>query len=163
MLAAGEVDAVTGYSFTSYVDLKESGVPPDDLVVLLMADYGVKLYGNAIMTSRNFAAEKPEAVRGFLRAYKQALKDTLRDPSHAVDSALSRMNAGKKEIELERLRMAIRDNIVTPAVKANGFGGIDPTRFAAAIDQIALAYQFKAKDLAAATFDPEFLPESGKR
>jgi NitT/TauT family transport system substrate-binding protein len=163
MLAAGEVDAVTGYSFISYVDLKDSGVPPDDLVVLLMADYGVKLYGNAIMATRSFSAEKPEAVRGFLRAYTRALKDTVRDPSHAVDSALSRMTGARKEVELERLRMAIRDNIVTPEVRLNGFGGIDPERFAAAIDQIALTYQFKAKDQAAEAFDSSFLPEAAER
>ena len=41
MLAAGQVDAITGLSFSSFIDLKEKGVPVDDLVVLLMADYGV--------------------------------------------------------------------------------------------------------------------------
>ena len=51
MLAAGQVDAITGYSFTSYVDLKDKGVPVDDIVVLLMADYGVELYGNAILVN----------------------------------------------------------------------------------------------------------------
>ena len=33
MLAAGEIDAITGFSFTSFVDLKADGVPPDDLAV----------------------------------------------------------------------------------------------------------------------------------
>ena len=80
MLAAGEIDAITGCSFISYVDLKASGVPPDDLV-LLMADYGVKLYGDAIMVAPTFAEEKPDAVRAFLRAYAKALKDTVRDPA----------------------------------------------------------------------------------
>src|SRR5208282_687367 len=118
MLAAGEVDAITGGSFTAYVDLKDRGVPPDDLVVLLMADYGVELYGDAIMVSPNFAAEKREAVQAFLRAYVRALKDTVRDPARAVEAVLRRSDAAKKDIELERLRMAIRDDIVTPAVKA---------------------------------------------
>jgi NitT/TauT family transport system substrate-binding protein len=163
MLAAGEVDAVTAYSFVSYVDLKNMGVPPDDLIVLLMADYGVQLYGNAIMVAPNFAAEKPEAVKGFLRAYLKALKDTVRYPAIAIDAVLRRNSAVDKDIELERLRMAIRDNIVTPAVRANGYGGIDPARFAAAIDQLALIYSFKAKDKAADVFDSSFLPEAGER
>ena len=59
MLAAGQVDAVTSYSFTSYIDLKDRGVPVDDIVVLLMADYGVRVYGNAIMVNTKFADEKP--------------------------------------------------------------------------------------------------------
>jgi NitT/TauT family transport system substrate-binding protein len=163
MLAAGEVDAVTGYSFTSYVDLKAGGVPPDDLVVLLMADDGVVLYGDAIMVAPSFAQEKPDAVRAFLRAYLRALKDTVRDPARAIDSVLRRSDGAKKEVELERLRMAIRDNILTPAAKANGYGDIDPERFAAAIDQVALTYHFKANSKPADAFDPSFLPPAAER
>ena len=163
MLAAGELDAITGCSFTAYIDLKDRGVPADDLALLLMADYGVALYGDAIMVSPNFVQEKPDAVQAFLRAYVKALKDTVRDPARAVEAVLRRNDAAKKDIELERLRMAIRDNIVTPAVKANGYGGVDPERFAAAIDQIALTYHFKAKDKAVAAFDPSFLPPAAER
>src|SRR5437868_4830998 len=46
MLAAGQVDAITGFSFSSFINLKDKGVPVDDITVLLMADYGVNLYGN---------------------------------------------------------------------------------------------------------------------
>ncbi len=41
--------------------------------------------------------------------------------------------------------MAIRDNIVTPEVRANGLGAIDGARLGEAINQIALTYTFKAK------------------
>ena len=47
MLAAGQVDAVTGTSFVTFIDLKDKGVPVDDITVLLMANYGVDLYGSA--------------------------------------------------------------------------------------------------------------------
>src|SRR5215216_7529394 len=69
MLASGEVDAITGFSFSSYINLKDRGVPANDITVLLMADYGVNLYGNTIMVNPKFAAEKPEAVKAFLRAF----------------------------------------------------------------------------------------------
>src|SRR5262245_3991838 len=65
MLAAGQVDAITGFSVSSFIDLKDRGVPIDDVVVLLMADYGLELYGNAIIVNSTFAAEHPEAVKGF--------------------------------------------------------------------------------------------------
>ena len=163
MLAAGEVDAVTGCAFTSYIDLKGHGVPADDLVVWQMADYGVELYGDAIMASENFAAEKPEAIRGFLRAYVKALKETVSDPASAIESVLRHSDGAKKEIELERLRMAIADNIVTPAVRTGGFGAVDPARFATALDQLALTYRFKARDKAVDAFDPSFLPPAAER
>jgi len=163
MLAAGEVDAITGCSFTSYVDLKDGGVPADDLVVLAMADYGVELYGDAIMAAPKFTAEQPAAARAFLRAYLKALQDTVRDPARAVEAVFRRNDAARKDVELERLQLAIRNNIITAAVRANGYGGIDPARFAAAIDQLALVYPFKAKDKAADAFDPSFLPGAAER
>jgi NitT/TauT family transport system substrate-binding protein len=164
MLAAGQVDAITGFSFSSYINLKDRGVPVDDIVVLLMADYGVNLYGNAIIVSPKFAAEKPEAVKAFLRAFLKGLKDTVKEPSVAVDSVVKRNDVAKKETELERLNMSLRDNIVTPEVKANGYGTVDFARLDQAIDQIALTYTFKAaKPKAQDVFDPTFLPDAAAR
>jgi NitT/TauT family transport system substrate-binding protein len=163
MLASGEVDAVTGCAFTSYIDLKERGVPKDDLAVWQMADYGVELYGDAIIASESFAAERPDAVRGFLRAYVKALKDTVRDPAAAIEPVLRRSDGAKKDLELERLRMAIAGNIVTPAVRTGGFGTIDPARFAVALDQLAMIYRFQSKDKATGSFDSSFLPPAGER
>lgn len=164
MLAAGQVDAITGFSFSSYINLKDKGVPVDDIVVLLMADHGVHLYGNTIMVNPKFAAEKPEAVKGFLRAFLKGLKDTVRNPSTAVDSVLKRNDVAKKPVELERLNMALRDNIVTPEVKANGFGGVDMARLDKSIDLIALTYDFKnAKPKGADVFDASFLPSAADR
>jgi NitT/TauT family transport system substrate-binding protein len=163
MLAAGQLDAVLGYSYRVYVDLKDRGVPVDDLVLLPMANYGLKLYGSAIFVNSKFAAERPDAVEAFLRAFLKGLKDTIRTPSPAVDSLLKRADFGKKEVELERLRMLIRDNIVTPEVRANGLGTIDPARLNEAINQIALTYGFRTKPKAGDVFDPAFLPATVDR
>jgi NitT/TauT family transport system substrate-binding protein len=163
MLAAGEVDAITGFSFSSYVNLKERGVPVDDIVVLQMADYGVSLYGSAIIVGDKFAAAHPEAVKGFLRAFTKGLKDTVRDPAAAVDSVIKRNDAAKKDVELERLRMALKDNILTPEVEANGYGEVDMARLDRAIGQIALTYDFRAKPKASDIFDPSFLPPAADR
>ena len=163
MLQNGQVDAVTGLSFSSYVNLKTMGVPVDDLVLMLMADHGVNLYGNAILVNPKFAAEKPEAVKGFLRALLRGLKDTVADPATAVQSVLKRNDQVRRSIELERLRMAIRDNIMTPEVKANGYGAVDPDRLAKSIEQIAQSADFKNKPKADDAFDPSFLPPAASR
>jgi NitT/TauT family transport system substrate-binding protein len=164
MLAAGQVDAVTGISFSSFVDLKDKGVPVNDIVVLLMANYGVDLYGSAIIVNPKFAAEHSDAVKGFLRAFLKSLKETLKSPAAAVNTVLDRNDAAKKDTEVERLKIAIRDNIITPEVKQNGYGGIDGARFAHAIEQLALAYTFKSalpkpEDI----FDGSFLPPAADR
>jgi NitT/TauT family transport system substrate-binding protein len=163
MLAAGQVDAITGFSFSSFINLKDRGVPVDDIVVMLMADYGVNLYGNTIIVNPRFMAEKPEAVKAFLRAFLKGLKETVRNPASAVDSVIKRNDVAKKDIELERLRMALRDNILTDEVKANGFGGVDLARLDQAIEQIGLTYTFKAKPAASDIFDSGFLPAADER
>jgi NitT/TauT family transport system substrate-binding protein len=163
MLAAGQLDAVLGFSFRVYVDLKDRGVPVDDIVLLPMANYGLKLYGNAIIVNSKFAAEKPEAVKAFLHAFLKGMKETIRRPADAVESIVKRDDAAKREVELERLRMAIRDNILTLEVRADGFGAVAATRMEESIDQIALTYTFKAKPKPEDIFDASFLPPAAER
>ena len=60
--------------------------------------------------------------------------------------------------------MAIKDNIVTPEVKANGFGGVDADRLDKSIEQIAITYDFKNdKPKGEAIFDASFLPAAADR
>lgn len=163
MLAQGEVDAVFGFSMSSYINLKSRGVPQEDIVVLLMSDYGVDLYGNAIMISPKFAAEKPEAVKGLLRAIMKGVQDTVKDPASAVDSVIKRNDVAKKDVELERLKMVLDLNMLTPWVKANGYGGIDKTRFEKALDQIGLTFTYKNKPKTEDVFTDQYLPPADQR
>ena len=59
ILASGQVDAITGFSFSSYFTLKDRGVPVDDIVVMLMGDYGLKLYSNAIIVNGKLRRKIP--------------------------------------------------------------------------------------------------------
>ncbi|HEY6259051.1 MAG TPA: ABC transporter substrate-binding protein [Xanthobacteraceae bacterium] len=163
MLAAGQLDAVLGYSYRVYVDLKDRGVPVDDVVLLPMANYGLKLYGGAIIVNSRFAAEKPAAVEAFLRALVMGLKETIKSPPAAIDALLKRDDLGNREVELERLRMLLKDNVLTPEIRANGLGAIDAARLTEAINQIALTYAFRAKPKASDIFDPAFLPSAADR
>jgi NitT/TauT family transport system substrate-binding protein len=163
MIAAGQLDAALGFSFRLYVDVKDRGVDVNDIVLMPMANYGVKLYGNAIVVNSKFAAEKPAAVKGFLQAFLRGLKESVRRPGEAIESILRRDDLAKREVELERLRMAVRDNILTPEVRAEGYGGILPARLDEAIEQLAQVHNFKAKPKAQDVFDSSFLPAPSER
>ena len=163
MLAAGQVDAITGFSFSSYFNLRQKGVPADDIVVMLMSKYGLVLYGNAIMVNPDYAKAHPEVVKGFVKATIKGLIDTARDPKAAIQSVMKRNETADEAIELARLEMALRDNIVTDWVKANGIGDVDPARLAKSIDQVGITYDFKAKPTAADIFTSEFLPPAADR
>jgi NitT/TauT family transport system substrate-binding protein len=163
MLAAGEVDAITGPSYGPSINLRQKNVPAEDIVVVLMADHGLELYGSAIIVNPKFAADKPEAVKAFLRAFTKAVKETSSDPVNAVLSVIQRNGAGSRDIELERLLIALKVHMLTAEVKANGLGEIDAARFERAIEQLALVQTFKTKPKAADIFDESFLPPEEDR
>ncbi|MCC5976191.1 MAG: ABC transporter substrate-binding protein [Rubellimicrobium sp.] len=160
-LAEGTVDAVTGFSFTSFLNTARLGVPEDDISVILMADHGVDLYGNVIIVNTDFAAENPEAVSAFLGAVAQGWVATIADPEAAIESLGTRNPAMDAGLELRRLQLALEANVVTDWVMENGMGIIDPDRFANAIEQIRLTYEYQTEPDAALYFTDAFLPEGG--
>ena len=163
MLSAGQVDAVAGFSYLSAVNLRDRGIPANDLAVLRYSDYGCEAYGFAVIVSPAFAAAKPEVVKAFLRATVAGIHLAIKEPGRAADAVVSRMDGGSRELELERLRTVIRDNILTGEVKRNGIGGIDPARFERSIDQVAEDFKFQKRPSAADIFDDRFLPPVGGR
>ncbi|WP_407150388.1 ABC transporter substrate-binding protein [Bradyrhizobium sp. ORS 86] len=163
MLSAGQVDAVTGFSYLSAVNLRDRGVPADDLAVLRFADYGCEAYGFAVIVNPRFAAVKPDAVKGFVRAVIGGTTLAIKDPARAATEVANRMDGGSRELELERLRAIIHDNILAGEVKRNGIGGIDPARFERSIDQLAEGFKFQKRPHVSDIFDESFLPPRDDR
>ncbi len=161
MLAEGKVAAITGFSFSSYLNLVRLGVPEDDISTILMADYGVDLYGNAIIVNTEFAAENGEAVSAFLGAVAMGWKDAIADPAASIESLVERNPAADAGLEERRLQLAIDANVVTDYTMANGMGGIDAARFDNALEQIKLTYEFQNAPDAGAYFTDAYLPEGG--
>lgn len=163
MLSAGQVDAISGFSYLAGVNLRDRGIPADDLAVLRYADYGCAAYGFAVIVNPAFAAAKPEAVKGFLRAVIAGTHLSIREPERAVDEVVSRMDGGSRDLELERLQTVMRDNILTGEVRRNGIGGVDPARLDRAMDQLAEDLKFQKRPAPADIFDESFLPPLGGR
>lgn len=161
MLAEGKVDAITGFSFSSYLNMVRLGVPEDDISTILMADYGLALYGNAIMVNTDWAAANPEVVTGFLRAVAMGWKDVIADPAAGTAMVIERNPAGDLELEQRRLEMSIRDNVATDWVMANGMGGIDPERMAKAISQLQETTTFANAPTPELYFTDAYLPTDG--
>jgi len=161
MLAEGEVAAITGFSFSSYLNLVRLGIPEDDISTILMADYGVDLYGNAIIVNTDFAAENPEIIEGFLEAVAMGWTDAIADPEAATVSLMERNPAADAELEQRRLQLSIDANVVTDYTMANGMGDIDAERMARALEQIALTYEFENAPDASLYFSDAYLPEGG--
>jgi NitT/TauT family transport system substrate-binding protein len=161
MLAEGKVDSVTGFSFSSYLNLVRLGVPEDDISTILMADHGLQLYGNAIIVNTEFAAANADTIKDFLGAVAAGWKDAIASPSDAAASLVKRNPAADAALEERRLSLAIEANVLTDHVKANGMGTIDNARFAAAIEQLSETYDYKATPDAALYFTDVYLPAGG--
>lgn len=163
MLAQGRVDAITGFWFSSYMNLKANGVKDEDIVVLLMRDYGVDLYGNALMANPDFAKNNPKAVAGFVKATIKGIQETIKDPESAIDALMKRNAIANRDVELQRLKMSLERNFVSPDVLRNGLGDVDTARFEKAIDQIGLTFKYTNKPKVSDVFTNEFLPPLDQR
>ncbi|MCR9108171.1 ABC transporter substrate-binding protein [Marivita sp. XM-24bin2] len=163
MLAEGNVAAVTGFSFSSYLNLVRLGVPEDDISTILMADYGLALYGNAVIVNTDYASENPEIIKGFLGAIAAGWKDAIADPEAAIASLIERNPAADADLEERRLQLAIDANVATDYAMENGIGGIDAERMAQALEQIAQTYEFQNAPDASLYFTDAYLPDASER
>jgi NitT/TauT family transport system substrate-binding protein len=163
MLAAGKVDAITGFSFTSYISLQNNGVPVEDISLMLMSDFGLDLYGNAIIVNPQFAEQNPGAVKAFLRAAVHGYQQTIANPTAAVEHVLSRNENPQREVELQRLIMAIGHHIVTDEVRSTGLGGVINARLEKSIAQLNSIHNFSSVPAATDIFDDSYLPPMGNR
>jgi NitT/TauT family transport system substrate-binding protein len=163
MLAQGKVDAITGFWFSSYMNLKAQGIAPAEIVVLHMRDWGLDLYGNGIIVNPDFMRFSPKAVGGFVKATIRGIQETLRDPDAAIESVMKRNPIAKRDVELERLKLSLERNFVTPDVKKNGIGAIDSKRLERSIEQIGLTFQYTNKPKVADIFTAQYLPPREQR
>jgi NitT/TauT family transport system substrate-binding protein len=158
LLVQGKVDAVPGQIFNSLLELQAKGVKESDIGYFMYKDYGLQLYGNSVAASPRFLKEKPEAVKGFLRATIKGLQDIARDPELGVKAALAFEPLLNADIERERLRVALNCCILTENVKKSGYGDMDPERLGKMIAIISKAYNLPRQPAVAEVFDPSYLP-----
>ena len=161
MLAEGKVSSVTGYSFSSFLNLVRLGVPEDDITTILMADHGLKLYGNAIIVNTDFASSNAKVVKSFLGAVGKGWKDAVSNPSSAIEALVKRNPAADKNLEERRFNLALSGNVMTDYVLKNGMGNIDKARFEAAIAQLSETYKYKTKPDSKLYFTDAYLPKGG--
>jgi NitT/TauT family transport system substrate-binding protein len=158
MLVRGDVDAITGFTFTSLLNLQARGVKNEDMAVLLYPQHGVKLYGNAIIVSDALAKQKPEAVKAFLRAFARAARDVMANPEAAIKAVKERDGLIDEKLELRRLNMAIADAVATPNARAEGFGQVSEARMSLMASQVSDTYGTKNRVDPRAIWNASFLP-----
>jgi NitT/TauT family transport system substrate-binding protein len=158
MLVRGDIDAITGFSFTSLLNLEARGVKAEDVVIMNYADNGVKLYGNAIIASPKMIAENPAAVKAFLTAFAKGAKDVMASPAASIESVKARDGIINVPLETRRLQLAIDAVVASPDARKEGFGQIVPGRLALMASQVSDAYGTKTRVDPAKIWNGSMLP-----
>ena len=158
MLVRGDIDAITGFSFTSLLNLEARGVKASDVVVMPFADNGVKHYGNAIIASAKMVRENPEAIRAFLKAFAKGAKEVMASPAASIAYVKERDGIVNTAMETRRLQLALDGVVNTSDARAEGFGQISATRMALMASQVSDVYATKTRVNPDLVWSGRFLP-----
>ena len=163
MLVRGDVDAITGFSFTSLLNIEARGVTTEEVVVMPYPNYGVKLYGNAIIVAEDFLKKNPESVKAFLRAFTKGMRDVVADPKASIATVKARDGIIDVALEDRRLKLALDATVLTPDARAEGFGMALGPRLSLMASQVSDAFGTKERVKAEAVWNGNFLPSAAER
>ena len=162
MLARGDVDAITGFTFTSLLNLEARGVKTEEVVVLQYPDYGVKLYGNVVIVNPRLIRDNPQAIRSFLSAFTKGVKDVIANPAASIADVKARDGIINTELETRRLKLALDTVINSADARAEGFGQVNPGRLALMASQVSDAFNTKTRVNPDAVWNGSFLPSKAE-
>jgi NitT/TauT family transport system substrate-binding protein len=163
MLMQGKVDAIVGFGYSAWVALRSNGFKAEDISIMYMRDFGLELYGNALLVNPQYLKDNPEAVRKFVRASIKGFMEMANNPSEAVAAVLKRNPVTNEAAEKMRLAMFLNDNFLTADVKTHGVGHVDPARLTRSIEQIGESFKFSHKPKADEIYTDAYLPPKAER
>ncbi len=158
MLVRGDVDAITGFSFTSLLNLEARGIKTEDIVVMPYPEHGVKLYGNVIIATPKMIKENPKAVTAFLSAFAKGAKEVMANPDPAIEYVKARDGIINVDLEKRRLRMAIDAVVASPDARAEGFGLVNGGRLSLMASQVSDSFNTKTRIDPNAVWTDKLLP-----
>lgn len=164
MLQRGQIDAAFGFLQTIWFSAKAIGIDPaKELHFIFYADHGLPLYSNSIVVSKKLAREKPEAVRGLVRAINKAFHEVRANPEPGMDSVMKREPLLKRDVERERLLQTIEYEVMSSEMKTIGIGDVDPARLKKGIDLLVENLKLPRTPSADEVFTRAFLPPRAER
>jgi NitT/TauT family transport system substrate-binding protein len=156
MLKQGQADATTAL-ITDVAGLKSIGISENDISVMQFSDYGLNIYGHALLTTPEFAAKHPDVLKKIVKGVAEALKTSIANPSVAIAAIKKRDALVDVDLERHRLELVINSAIVSDHVKAAGLSAVDMDRMQKTIDVITTTFETPALK-AASIYHSEYLP-----
>jgi NitT/TauT family transport system substrate-binding protein len=139
LLVQGQTDAVTAI-ITDLAGLRRL-LSDADLTVMRFSDYGVNLYGHGLLTTPEFAAKNPDAIRAVIKGTVEAWKAAIANPARSIAALTKRDPLVDEAVDRARLELVINNNILTDHVKKNGFSAVDMGRMKQTIDMVTTTFK----------------------
>lgn len=156
-LQQGKVDAVVGYTNNEPLQLRAAGL---NVNVIAVSD-SIAMVANGIVTNEQTIKEKPELVRGFMRALLRGLKEAIANPDAAFDTS-------KKFVEglgNDPKNDAVQKQVLAQTIKlwqGGTLGKSDPAAWATTQDVLTSMGLLKAKIDNAQLFTNQFVDEASQ-
>ena len=163
MLIRGQVDGVFGYVNTIRFSAMGAGIKDEQIRYIRYGDFGMDLYSNTVVVSRKLAHDKPEVVKGLVRAINQGLIDTLKDPDAAIASVTKREPLLNAKVERARYDATLADEMSGKELADIGVGDIVDNRLQRAIEIAVKAYGLPRAPAPSEIFSRDFLPPLSER
>jgi NitT/TauT family transport system substrate-binding protein len=163
LLMRGEYEAAAGFDASIWFNLKSQGIKQDDLNFMNYSDYGLDLYGQALIVSLPFLRRDRAAVRKVVGLVAEAWRQAVRDPKAAAATLPAADPLVRVGLETERLEWIIRYHIATPRVQQSALADVDPGRLQAQIDTVSQAFDLPKKPAMNDIYVPDFLPPAAER
>jgi NitT/TauT family transport system substrate-binding protein len=159
MLIRGDIDGAFVFTITSWFNLIANRQDPSaDFNWFQFEDYGMDLYSNGLMVSRQLLAENPEAVAGLVRAVNKATLEIAVDQDAAVEAIMAFDNLVDPELERARLEFALTNLMNASETAEIGIGDLVDERLTRSIEIVAQGYDLERLPEASEIFDRSFLP-----
>ncbi len=158
LLLRGGAQAMSGLTTSGVLNLVGLGVPRDQVVVLRYADFGVPLYGHALMARPGWAEANPAAVTGIIRAMARGMRAAFAEPDAAIAALRAREALVDPAIEKARMQLTFEEAYFTPDVFQNGIGRADPARLRAMTAAVAEAFNIATPPSPESLFTDRYLP-----
>jgi NitT/TauT family transport system substrate-binding protein len=158
-----EVDAITGFDSTIWLNLRGLGVKFEDISIMLYSRHGLDLYSNTVVVGRKFLRENEAALPGFLRATMRGWRDAAADPAAVTDSLFKADGLINKDIERDRLKWVLDNQVLGSETSALGLGQIDPARLAKSIELLARGLELPRVVPANEIWSDKYLPPLDQR
>ncbi len=162
MVARGEAEGTAGFTNSNIPALLEVGIKMEDIYPIRYADFGADMYGLALVTTKKYAEENPEIVRGMVKALNKGTIDTIKDPEAALKIMKARDPLMKENIEKVRLEIAL-GLTNTKWVQENGLSVVQPARMKKTIDAVVGAFNLSNAPAAEEIYTEKFLPPLQER